>query len=300
VGIVLGVLGALLGLGLFVFLLRRKPQEKESYEGLQKPLLQHDGLEMMESVPAVETSDKIGSGSSNAVASAHYVAFSDLAVPSPVWLEYVLYGAHITVKSAYGSSQTTGATLMNGSRFTADQRLTIANTLPDGGDQVWLHLASANPPPLDQGWVFVKHPSTGTSLCRLWSETAAAPADPQQQYNTDMQQQYNTGMQQQYNTDMDETNLAESPAPVQARNFSQAENYGTISTETYLLETLTEEILELNEGLIDQQVSACANCSGLLSLLHTLGLTCALTPCAPFIPAPPPPPTIHRRRTTTR
>jgi hypothetical protein len=225
-GIVLGVLGALLGLGFLIFLLRRpkKPEEKESYESLQQSLLEYDGLEMMESAPPVE------SGSKNAA----------LSAPSPVWLKYVLTGAHITVKSEYGSSQTTGATVMNNEQFTVDQQVTLAHALPNGEDQVWLRLAPTNPPPLDHGWLFAKHPSTGADLC-FPQEWSTAPVESQV-FNT-----------------IDETGTTEAPTPAPAtdlyapfreRKLVAVENYGAISTETFDLEgTLTEEILLKQEEL---------------------------------------------------
>jgi hypothetical protein len=216
VGTILGVLCALLGLGLVIFLVRRKkPQEKESYASLQESLLEHDGLEMMESAPLVDS----GSSKNAALLAA--------VVPTPVWLKYVLTGAHITVKSEYGGSQTTGATVKDGERFTIDQQVTVVSALPDGGDQVWLRLASTNSPPLNHGWVFAKHPSTGVDLCLPCS---TAPGT--------------TG------TTEASAAASGSSAPVRDRAFSAVENYGVISTETIDLgATLTEEILLLDEEL---------------------------------------------------
>jgi hypothetical protein len=72
---------------------------------------------------------------------------------------YVLKGANIAIKTQPESTETTGGMLADSMRFVVDRRIRI------GGSQVWLHMAPSNPAPLNCGWVFSKHPSTGADLC---------------------------------------------------------------------------------------------------------------------------------------
>jgi hypothetical protein len=95
-----------------------------------------------------------------------------------VALDYVLHGANITAKTAPESTETTGGRLKNGASFSVDQRVTIANALPHGQDQVWLRLAATNLPPLNQGWVLSKHPKTGMSLCTVVPATSSSASSP--------------------------------------------------------------------------------------------------------------------------
>lgn len=166
----------------------------------------------------------IGAGGNGYAAS----AASATTTMEAVALDYVLHGANITAKTAPESTETTGGTLKNGASFSVDQRVTIANALPNGQDQVWLRLAATNLPPLNQGWVLSKHPKTGVSLCTVVPAASSSASSP--------------GSFSDSAPGVRMVNSQGFNYPATRVTATAAENYGVISTETFTLDDTNERV----------------------------------------------------------